>query len=170
MDPEARLTTARLEIEPLLPEHADELFPVLDDERLHEYTGGYPATLDELIARYEVLGTRKSPDGSEGWLNWIVREKESNAAVGTLQATIAGDRAFVAWVIARKWQGRGFAGEAAAALVSRLSDDPSITSIAAHIAPGHIASERVAERAGLTSTDEVVDGERVWRLISGGRA
>ena len=47
-----------------------------------------------------MLESRRSPDGSEEWLNWVVREKESNAAVGTLQATIAGDRAFVAWVIA----------------------------------------------------------------------
>jgi hypothetical protein len=36
--------------------------------------------------------------------------------------------------------------------------------VVAHIHPAHVASERVAVRTGLTVTQEVVDGERVWRL------
>jgi RimJ/RimL family protein N-acetyltransferase len=35
--------------------------------------------------------------------------------------------------------------------------------ITAHVHPDHAASQRVAERAGLVATDEVEDGERVWR-------
>jgi RimJ/RimL family protein N-acetyltransferase len=164
VDPEARLDSDRIELEPLRPEHAAELFPLLDDARLHEYTGGKPATLDELTARYEFLRDRRSPDGAERWLNWIVRVRSSGEAVGTVQATIVGDNAFVAWVIGSEAQGQGYAGEAARSLVTALMEDPKIASVTALVAPGHIASERVAERAGLVLSNEVSEGERAWRV------
>ena len=164
MDAEAPLENERVRLEPLRASDADELFPLLDDPQLHAYTGGRPATRDELSSRFRRLETRRSPDSSEEWLNWVVRDRATGAAVGTAQATIIRDRALVAWVIATRWQGRGFATEASTALVSWLSADPSISSISAHIASGHLASERVAEKAGLSLTEEEVDGERVWRL------
>jgi hypothetical protein len=43
---------ARLVLEPLRLEHADEMAPLLDDSRLHTLTGGRPATLDELRETY----------------------------------------------------------------------------------------------------------------------
>ena len=163
VDPEAMLETERLVLEPLLPAHADEMFPILNDARLHEFTGGTPATLAELRVRYGLLNGRRSPDGKEGWLNWVIRARETAAAVGSVQATIVGNEASVAWVIGAEWQGRGFATEAATALVSHLLADPTIFSVRALIADGHVASERVAERAGLQVTGELKDGERVWR-------
>ena len=42
--PRARpLTTRRLMLEPLRPDHARELAPVLADPALHAFTGGEPA-------------------------------------------------------------------------------------------------------------------------------
>jgi hypothetical protein len=41
-------TSARLTMSPLRAEGADEMFAVLNDPALHEFTGGQPATLDEL--------------------------------------------------------------------------------------------------------------------------
>ncbi len=38
-----------------------------------------------------------------------------------------------------------------------------MTTITAHVHPDHAASARVAELASLLATDEVDDGERVWR-------
>ena len=46
------LTTERLVLEPLRPDHAHELAPVLADPALHAFTGGAPATEDELRARF----------------------------------------------------------------------------------------------------------------------
>jgi RimJ/RimL family protein N-acetyltransferase len=37
-----------------------------------------------------------------------------------------------------------------------------IAHLVAHVHPEHRASERVAERLGLTATDVVVDGETRW--------
>ena len=39
-----------------------------------------------------------------------------------------------------------------------------MTAVLAAVHPGHLASERVAARAGLAPTDRIVDGERVWQL------
>lgn len=81
------LTGPSLDLEPLTVEHADEMHALLDDPTLHTFTGGQPADVHELRARYarQVLG--RSPDGSQRWLNWIVRHRGTGRAVGTVQAT-----------------------------------------------------------------------------------
>jgi Acetyltransferase (GNAT) domain len=112
------IDTQRLTLEPLRPEHATELAPLLDDADLHRYIGGHPATPDELRRRYALQAVGHSPDGREGWLNWIARDRASGAAVGTVQATLSrgsdGLSAELAWVIATRHQQRGYAREAAA--------------------------------------------------------
>lgn len=163
---EAAILTARLELRPLRAEDADEMLGVLDDERLHEFIGGHPLPLDELRHRYETLAAGRSPDGKQLWLNWIVRLRGRGEAVGTVQATVT-DRADarhaqIAWVIGVPWQGRGLATEATVALVSWL-EQQGIVAICATIHPRHAASQKVATRAGLHRTDDLVAGEEVWR-------
>jgi RimJ/RimL family protein N-acetyltransferase len=157
----ATLRTARLSLTPLRVDDADAMATVLADERLYEFTGGEPPTAAELRGRYarQVAGSGR-PD--EVWLNWIVRV--GGEPVGYAQASVepAAGVAWVAWVIGTPWQGNGYAAEAAAAVVGWLRDRGLAATAA--IAPGHLASERVAAAAGLSVTDEVVDGERVWRL------
>jgi RimJ/RimL family protein N-acetyltransferase len=38
-----------------------------------------------------------------------------------------------------------------------------MSTVTAYVHPGHAASQAVARRAGLSPTDEIVDGEVVWR-------
>jgi RimJ/RimL family protein N-acetyltransferase len=153
--------TARLELTPLAVADADAMATVLADQRLHEFIGGRPATVEELRALYarQVAGSGRP---EEAWLNWIVRV--AGEPVGYAQATVdlTASEASVAWVIGTPWQGRGYATEAAAAVVAWLRDRGLAAT--AEIAPGHRASERVAAAVGFTVTDELVDGERVWRL------
>ena len=167
MSPFAEATmieTDRLRLIPLRAEDADELVSVLSDERLHRYIGGRPDTLAELRERYTRL-LAGSPDPDEVWRNWVVRDRDSQA-LGTVQATIrlreGRASAMVAWVIGVDWQNQGFGSEAAQALVARLQQE-GVDEIVAHVHPDHRASEAVATRAGLRPTDELVDGERVWR-------
>jgi len=51
IDPEQGWATERLLVEPLLQAHAAELFPLLDDPALHEFTGGAPLPLPDLLQR-----------------------------------------------------------------------------------------------------------------------
>lgn len=138
---------------------------VLSDPSLYAVTGGEPPTLGQLEARYarQVLG--RSDDGLETWHNWIVRERATGGAVGFVQATVtptgSGSRAEIAWVVGTPWQGRGFATEAASALVEAMTDGGA-AEVVAHVAPGHTASERVAASIGLRRTHVVVDDETRW--------
>ena len=164
-DDDLVIETSRLVLRPLRVDDADEMVQVLSDPALHEFTGGEPATLDELRARFSGWAAGSgSPD--EVWLNWIVWSRTDRAAVGTVQATIvhpAGDStAFVAWTIGVPWQGHGYASEAASALVGWLAER-GVGSVVAHVHPQHLASAAVAARAGLRVTSESVDGEVVWR-------
>jgi RimJ/RimL family protein N-acetyltransferase len=162
----ARLESARLVLEPLGVEHANELEPVLDDASLHRFIGGAPATGNELRARLERQSRGRSPDGRDCWLNWVVRERGTGRVVGTVQATVrTGDlapTADLAWVIGTSHQGNGFAKEAAATMAEWLRER-GITRLRAHIHPRHEASNTVARSIGLEPTGTVVDGERRWR-------
>jgi RimJ/RimL family protein N-acetyltransferase len=159
----ATICTRRLQLVPLRPEDADEMASVLGGERLHEFIGGRPLTVAELRDRYTRLAAG-APDPGDAWLNWIVRE--GSEAVGTVQATLTtrDERrtAHVAWVIGVDFQGRGFASEAAGALVEWLWGQ-GMDDVVAHIHPDHRTSALVAARAGLEATDEEFAGETVWR-------
>jgi len=154
-------------LEPLTRADAKEMVHVLGDERLYEFTGGHPPAVAELRERYARWESRRSPDGSEEWLNWTVRRVDDRAAVGTVQATVTegGRRAEVAWLIGAEWQGRSYASEAARALVDWL-ELRGVSVITAHIHPGHRASQAVARHAGLVATDALEDGEVVWQRSS----
>ena len=162
---EARIGTGRLVLSPLRAADAEELAGVLGDPALHGFIGGRPASPEELGRRYAAMVAGPGRPG-ELWRNWVVRRRADAAAVGTVQATLTrqagGWTAEVAWVVGVPWQGRGYASEAARALVGWLVE-AGAGEIVAHVHPGHAASARVAAAAGLVVTDEEVDGERVWR-------
>jgi RimJ/RimL family protein N-acetyltransferase len=155
------LAAGELDLIPLTAADAAELAPVLDDQALHRYIGGEPLAPAQLEERYRRLEAGAPAGRGEEWLNWVIRRRDDGRAVGTAQATIRGDTALVAWVVATAWQGRGYAKAAARALVAALADARGLN-VVANIHPDHAASERVAQAAGLTLTDRWADGERVW--------
>ena len=158
-------STERLDLEPVTVHHAAKLAPLLNDAALHEFTGGAPLGPAALAARYALLAARRSPDGSQLWGNWVIRVRGTGAAAGTLQATLpaggpGAGPAEVAWVLARRYQGRGYAAEAARSLVAALQQ--AGWTVMAHIHPRHLASQRVARAAGLSPSSEIHDGEIRW--------
>ncbi|MEU8177917.1 GNAT family N-acetyltransferase [Microbispora hainanensis] len=157
------IAAERLTLWPLTVQDADEMAEVLSGAELYAFIGGAPPTPQELRARYARLEARRSPDGRQEWLNWIIRRDTDRRAVGYVQATVAdeGRRAEVAWVVGTTWQGHGYASEAAAALAGWLRAR-GVARIEAHIHPDHHASMAVAGRIGLLPTDHVEDGERLW--------
>lgn len=159
------LSSSRLLLEPLRVDHAEEMASLLDDPGLYTFIGGRPATREELRERYRRLVVGRSPDGSQGWLNWVVRRRDDGRAVGTAQATVAEEAgrltAEVAWVIGSEHQHQGYAREAAQAMVMWLRQE-GVETVVAHVHPQHDASMRVARAAGLAPTGVVVDDEVRW--------
>jgi RimJ/RimL family protein N-acetyltransferase len=152
-----RIVTRRLELQPLVADDAEELAGLLDDPLVSEWlraedVGG----LRERFAGWE---RRRSPDGSKQWLNWIARRSEDGHATGWVQATVARDRAEVAYATLPSQRRRGYTAEAVAAVVGWLGDRV----VEAHIAGENLGSAAVAGAVGLRRTDELDDGEVVWR-------
>jgi RimJ/RimL family protein N-acetyltransferase len=162
--PTEPLATARLDLTPLQPGDADEMVAVLADPGLYTFTGGEPPSGAALLALYRRQSTGRSSDGTQQWHNWIVRLRPDGQAIGFVQATIdaADGSTDIAWLIGVGWQRRGFASEAVGAMVDWL-ERSGVSRFTAHIHPDHEASAAVALRAGLEATDELEDGERVWR-------
>ena len=158
------IETDRLELRPIRQEDAQILFPVLSDPTLYEYTGGAPpASVEELRNIYASREACRSPDGKELWLNWMIRERSRGDALGYIQATVSAVHADVAWVVGSSWQGRGFASEAARAIVEWLCAF-GVTKIRAKIHPQHVASRKVALNCGFRCTKDTSDGEELWIL------
>jgi RimJ/RimL family protein N-acetyltransferase len=160
------LRSARLDLESLRVEHAAEAAVVFADARLHRYIGGAPAGEQQLRRRYARQVAGRSADGRELWLTWMVRHRASGALVGTVQATVrprprGGGVAELAWTVATQQQHRGYAREAAGAMVGWLRSC-GVDRFVAHVHPEHRASIGVARALGLTPTATVVDGEIRW--------
>jgi RimJ/RimL family protein N-acetyltransferase len=163
------ISTTRLDLHPLLVEHAEEMAGVLSDPALHSFIGGAPDSPEALRSRYERI-TAGSPDPAVSWLNWVIRLRRDACLTGTVQATISrcedGLTAEIAWVVGTRWQRQGIATEATRGLVGWLHQQP-VRTVVAHIHPEHQASAAVAIAAGLEPTDQWHDGEVRWHRIIG---
>lgn len=146
---------------PLRVADAEEMVDVLADDALYAFTGGSAPALDVLRKRYEAQ-IRGAAESSETWFNWIIRRASDGTAQGYVQATVAEDRADVAWVVGVEHQGTRVATEAAQAMCRWLVDG-GVVRLTAHIHAEHVASRRVAAALGLTATSTFDDeGEELW--------
>ena len=162
-DLERALSTSRLVLEPLLPNHARQLFPHLHDDRLYRYHTGRPATIEELEQRFQKWVARRSPDGSQIWLNYAVR-REDGAYVGWIQATIADDVATIGYDIFPPFWLQGFAKEACGELIRTLFLEHKVTRVDAVVDDENAASIGLLEALGFalvwTGPSEDMPGRR----------
>lgn len=161
------LASVRLLLEPLTVRHADEMVDVLAAPVLYDYIGGAAPSAEQLAARYARQALGRSPDGRQGWLNWIVRRKDTHEGIGYTQATLEFEGSAVvadlAWLITPRHQGNGYASEAAAAMCGWLRQS-GVDRFAAFINSENRASIGVARSLGMNVTAVVVDGESRWEL------
>lgn len=162
-----KLETARLRLEPQNPEHAATMMLVLADPHTHEFVPSDPPT-DEtaLRERFERLSSRRSPDGTEYWLNWVVFAGE--VAVGTVQASVAPTeaRAGVAYMFHPQAWGRGYAAEAVRAMLEHLKTDLRVSCAEAAIDTRNLRSQRLVERLGFVRVGEVEDADEFKGTLS----
>jgi [ribosomal protein S5]-alanine N-acetyltransferase len=153
VDTERALETPRLILEPLVSAHAAKLFEPLQDARIYVYESLTPPESAKMLeARYALLAARRSPDGSQIWLNWAVRRK-TGEYVGTVQATIEAPRAMIGYDFFPPFWKRGFAREACAEVVRVLTTEFGIQKIEAVVDVENAASIKLLEALGFS---------RVW--------
>ncbi len=115
------LRAGALVLEPQLESHAAEMFAVLSDPAIYEFENEPPSDASALQQRYAKLESRASADGSEQWLNWVIRLPSEELA-GYIQATVlVGGRAYVAYELASRFWRRGIASTALAAVLEELA-------------------------------------------------
>src|SRR4051794_13586818 len=157
---DVHITGGDVVLEPLCGEHASELAPLLDDPRVAEMLG--VADVEGLRRRFARWETRRSPDGGETWLNWLVRRRADGRALGWTQATVRGATVSVAYALVPAARGHGAAAAAVRAMTAWLRSEIDAREITASIAGDNIASARVARAAGFMPTDRRAGGEVVW--------
>ena len=81
------IETGGLTLEPQTAAHAEEMFAVLSDPAIYEYENAPPPSLEWLRARFAQLESRRSANGQEQWLNWVIR-LPSSELIGYVQATV----------------------------------------------------------------------------------
>jgi RimJ/RimL family protein N-acetyltransferase len=140
------IATRRLEIHPQLAEHADEMFVLLQDPALYHYENEAPRSVERLRERFARLETRMSADGTEAWLNWVVRLPGAGL-IGFVQATVHHDRsAGVAYVFGSAHWGQGYAYEAVHAMLGELAERWKVRVFRAVLKRDNARSQRLLMR------------------------
>jgi RimJ/RimL family protein N-acetyltransferase len=150
------IKTASLALEPQVAAHAEEMFTVLGDPAIYEYENQPPPSLEWLRTRFTKLETRRSADGRELWLNWVIRLPTSEL-IGYVQATVRQeDCAAIAYELSSAYWGRGLAHDAVKAMISELADHYHVRSLIAVLKGENRRSIRLLERLGfsLASTEQ----------------
>ena len=137
-------------LEPQTAAHAEQMFAVLSDPAIYEYENKPPQSLEGLHERFARLESRHSTDGSEQWLNWVIR-LPSSELVGYVQATVhANGRAAIAYELSSVYCGRGLAHRAVQAMIIELGDHYHVHTVTAVLRAENRRSLRLLERLGFS--------------------
>jgi RimJ/RimL family protein N-acetyltransferase len=166
------VSTARLTLLECVPQ---QLVAMIDSPEEFEELSGYPLAdgLREFYTSGEVsadwLAALRSATAADPWRHgFFIIDPLRKKVVGTAGFKGPPDTdgvVEIAYGVAPEYQGRGYATEAATALVEFALSDPRVQTVRAHTLPEPNASTRVLTRNGFRHLGEVMDPEdgRVWR-------
>ena len=144
------IETGSLTLEPQTVAHAEEMFVVLSDPAIYEHENEPPPSLEWLRARFTKLESRRSSDGQEHWLNWVIRLPTSEL-IGYVQSTVRDNgRAAIAYALCSAFWGRGLAHQAVQAMISELVQHYQVRSLSAVLKRQNLRSRRLLERLGFS--------------------
>jgi len=153
------LETERLTLEPVVEAHAEELFELFRDPELHRYVPYEEMSLAQHRSRCRVWAARRSPDGSELWLNWAARRRKNGEVIAHFQATVGRDETSVAYLVAAELQRKGFAREGMRVVLDYLRDVLAVREVKAYIDTRNEASQRLAKALGMVQIDFIKDAD-----------
>ena len=147
------LETERLRLREFRPSDLDALFELYRDPEIRRYYPDGTRTYEQTREELEWFSR------GEPFSLWATELKENGAFIGRcglLPWTIdEHDEVEVAYMIGKPWQRRGFATEAACALVRHGFETLGLRRIIALVDPAHTESIAVARRAGLSYERDV---------------
>lgn len=157
------LAVGELVLEPLVVGHAQEMFDILSEPELYRYLDyPPPPSVEHLRGVYARIESRKSTDGTQHWLNWLVHP-QGQPAVGYVQATVRSDRtAWVGFVFSSKHWGRGYATRATQAVLDHVAFEYEVWRFLATVEVENQRSIRLLERLGFQpATQQELQGHKL---------
>jgi [ribosomal protein S5]-alanine N-acetyltransferase len=166
------VSTARLTLLECDPQR---LVAMIDSPETFEESSGYSLAggLREFYTSGDVspawLAALRSATVADPWRHgFFIVDAQRKEVVGTAGFKGPPDAdgvVEIAYGVAPEYQGRGYATEAANALVEFALSDPNVRTVRAHTLPEQNASTRVLTKNGFRHLGEVMDPEdgRVWR-------
>ena len=152
------VTSLRCTLEPQTAAHAHDMFAVLCDPAIYEFENEPPTSEAWLQERFLRLETRKSADGGETWLNWVVRLPSGELA-GYVQATVLrSGQSLIAYELASRFWREGIGSSAVAAMMGELQVNYGVHTFAAVLKSANYRSFGLLRSLGFqpASTEHVV--------------
>ena len=145
-------------LEPLTKAHAKDMFNVLSDTAIYEFENAPPRSEEWLSARYEKLETRKSSDGKQNWLNWVVRLNTKELA-GYVQAMVLeSGLSYVAYELSSKHWRKGLGREAVSAVLDELASSYRVDTAVAVLKAKNYRSHGLLVNLGFTQASRDMVG------------
>lgn len=137
-------------LEPQVAAHAQDMFIVLSDPAIYEFENEPPPSEEWLRNRFQLLESRRSGDGREQWLNWVIRLPGGSLA-GYVQATVLENRsAFVAYELNSKHWRQGIGSSAVRAMLKELHAHYEVTDFIAVLKAANYRSKALLEKLGFS--------------------
>ena len=125
------------------------MFPVLSDPAIYQFENAPPESLAWLKHRYERLESRSSGDGSEQWLNWVIR-LPSGLLAGYVQATVTRDStAYVAYELGSNYWRQRIGSSAVRAVLEELAKNYGVQTCFAVLKAKNFRSEAMLRHLGF---------------------
>jgi RimJ/RimL family protein N-acetyltransferase len=163
------IVTDRLVLRRSRPEDAETISAYRSDPEVRR-SQGWERTDPETV-RGEIEGmARRAPGEPGGWVQFSVEERESGRLVGDVGLSPADGEPGVikvGYTVSPAFQGRGYATEAVAALVSYAFETLGVDVVRAYADAENTPSIRVAEKVGLRLIErfEHREGDEVWHGV-----
>ena len=145
-----RLETARIVIRSIQPGDGDAWVSMLSDPRVRRFLPPFPEvtleSFDDVIAR------RRKREHELGYTIWAVALKQTDEMIGQcglLPAEGKGPEIEVAYHFTSASWNKGYATETVVAVLEYAFQSTELNRVIAIIMPENIASQRVAEKAGM---------------------
>ena len=125
------------------------MFEVLCDPAIYEFEGQPPPSVEALRRGYAKRETRESPDGSEKWLNWVVRLPSGQLA-GYVQATVLGTGAsYIGYEFSSRFWRRGIATASLTTMFGELAQTYRVHTLIAVLKRANFRSMALLRKLGF---------------------
>jgi len=146
------LVAGNLVLEPQVAAHAQAMFEVLSDPAIYEFENAPPESQAWLEQRFARLESRHSADGSQQWLNWVVR-LHSGALAGYVQATVTEEHvASIAYEFASSFWRQRIGSTAVRAMLAELETTYGVTTFVAVLKARNGRSAAFLRHLGFAAT------------------